>query len=40
MIELTNSEIALFVGGMFVCYFAGFKIGKTIRLIKDLGNAA
>ena len=33
-------EIASLVGGLFGAYFAGLKVGRVIRIIKDLGNSA
>lgn len=37
---MTDAEIAYYVGSLIVCYLAGLKIGKAVRLIKDLGNGA
>lgn len=40
MTELSNSEIGLYFAALFTSYFAGLKVGKIIRIVKDLGNAA
>lgn len=38
--SMTGEEISLFIGALFVCYLAGLKFGKVIRMIKELGNGA
>lgn len=37
---MTANDIGLFIGAMFVVYFAGFKVGVTVKLIKGFGNSA
>lgn len=37
---MTDYVIASFVGALVVCYFVGLKIGKFVRMIKELGNSA
>jgi len=37
---MTDAEISLFIGGLVACYFSGLKIGKFIKLIRELGNGA
>jgi hypothetical protein len=32
--------MAYFIGAMFAVYFAGMKVGATVKLIKGLGNGA
>lgn len=32
--------IALVLGGLVGCYWAGFKFGVAVRMLKNLGNHA
>lgn len=32
--------VALVLGGLVACYWAGYKFGYAVRMIKNLGNHA
>jgi len=32
--------VALFMFGLVSCYWAGFKFGTVVRVLKNLGNSA
>ena len=37
---MTTAQMGLFIGSLFVVYFAGLQIGKVVKLVKGLGNFA
>lgn len=37
---MTGAEIGLFIGAMFIVYFAGLKVGYVVKLIKGIGSSA
>jgi hypothetical protein len=37
---VTASDIGLFIGALFIVYFAGVKVGVTVKLIKGIGSSA
>lgn len=39
-VVVTASEISYFVGSLFLCYMCGVKIGRVVRLFRELGNGA
>jgi hypothetical protein len=34
------SDIGLFIGALFIVYFAGLKVGVAVKLIKGIGSSA
>ena len=37
---MTDAQISMFIGSLIICYFAGLKIGKAVKILKELGNGA
>lgn len=37
---MTVEQMGLFIGALFVVYFAGLKVGVVVKLVKGLGNSA
>lgn len=37
---MTVAEIGLFIGALFIVYFAGVKVGYVVKLIKGFGSSA
>lgn len=37
---MTGAEIGLFIGALFIVYWAGFKVGYVVKLIKGIGSSA
>jgi len=37
---MSTEAIAAFIGGLFACYWAGYKFGFVVAAIKKLGTSA